>query len=204
MPVSRDESQRRTRERLIAAARDVVGRLGYGGSSIGAIAEAAGFTKGAFFSNFDSKDALLLEVMRLHHEAELEGLEALLGSTDRGEPLDQAIASYVNTLAADTGWVLLSTELALQAARDPAFAARYTPMRQAFAKALGALLATMYAADGLAMNATPEDLGSLMLSVVQGISLTVATGTNRPSAGELVAAVSNGLKALAPRPGKKA
>ena len=68
---SREESQRQTRERLLDTALQVVACKGYDGSSIGGIVEAAGFTKGAFFSNFDSKDALLLEIMQRHYDAEL-------------------------------------------------------------------------------------------------------------------------------------
>ncbi|MFZ2624445.1 MAG: helix-turn-helix domain-containing protein [Propionibacterium sp.] len=52
----------RTREELVAAARRVFAAKGYEGASVGDIAAEAGFTKGALYANFGSKQALFLEV----------------------------------------------------------------------------------------------------------------------------------------------
>ncbi|TFH53185.1 TetR/AcrR family transcriptional regulator [Actinomyces viscosus] len=52
-----------TRARILAAAREVFAAKGYEGASVSDIASAAGFTKGAFYSSFSSKEALFLEVV---------------------------------------------------------------------------------------------------------------------------------------------
>ena len=53
--LTREQSQAITRERILSAAGDVVARDGYDGASVDRIAEAAGYSKGAFYSNFSSK-----------------------------------------------------------------------------------------------------------------------------------------------------
>lgn len=62
MEMSKKRSQ--TQERLIEAALEVFAKTGVAGASVEQICEAAGFTRGAFYSNFDSKDALLLAAYR--------------------------------------------------------------------------------------------------------------------------------------------
>jgi AcrR family transcriptional regulator len=57
-----------TREKLFEAAAQVFEEQGIGGASIEAIAAAAGFTRGAFYSNFDSKDELIIAMLEDHVE----------------------------------------------------------------------------------------------------------------------------------------
>ena len=57
-----------TCEKLFEAAARVFEDQGIGGASIEAIAAAAGFTRGAFYSNFDSKDELIIAMLEEHVE----------------------------------------------------------------------------------------------------------------------------------------
>src|SRR6516225_7230405 len=59
---TRDE----TRDKLFEAAARVFEEQGIGGASIEAIAAAAGFTRGAFYSNFASKDELIIAMLEDH------------------------------------------------------------------------------------------------------------------------------------------
>ena len=62
---SRDEKKAATREKLLEAAAALVGKQGALATSLDAIAEYAGLTKGAVYSNFDSKEDLLFELAGL-------------------------------------------------------------------------------------------------------------------------------------------
>src|SRR5271156_5527895 len=86
--LTRGESHQRTRELLIQAASQAFANQGYGGASVGDIAEAAGFSKGAFYSNFASKEAILLELLRRHKMQDINELRALIDiSADAGSIL---------------------------------------------------------------------------------------------------------------------
>jgi len=61
--LSRREKQAETRQRLLAAGERVFLRRGLQGSSVEEIAQEAGFTRGAFYSNFKSKDELFVELL---------------------------------------------------------------------------------------------------------------------------------------------
>lgn len=60
----------RTRADLLAAARRVFAAKGYEGAAVGDIAAEAGYTKGALYSNFESKEAIFLEIARQLTEQE--------------------------------------------------------------------------------------------------------------------------------------
>jgi AcrR family transcriptional regulator len=57
-----------TCEKLFEAAARVFEEQGIGGASIEGIAAAAGFTRGAFYSNFKSKDELIIAMLEDHVE----------------------------------------------------------------------------------------------------------------------------------------
>ena len=67
-----------TCEKLFEAAARVFEEQGIGGASIEAIALAAGFTRGAFYSNFASKDELIIAMIENHVEQSIERMHELL------------------------------------------------------------------------------------------------------------------------------
>ena len=67
-----------TREKLFEAAARVFEEQGIGGASIEAIAAAAGFTRGAFYSNFKSKDELIIAMLEDHVEQSIWRIRDLL------------------------------------------------------------------------------------------------------------------------------
>jgi AcrR family transcriptional regulator len=71
---TRDE----TRERLFQAAAQVFEERGIGAASIDAIAAAAGFTRGAFYSNFASKDELIVAMLEDHADRSVQHFRDLL------------------------------------------------------------------------------------------------------------------------------
>jgi AcrR family transcriptional regulator len=67
-----------TREKLFEAAARVFEEQGIGSASVEAIAAAAGFTRGAFYSNFKSKDELIIAMLEDHVEQAIRRSHELL------------------------------------------------------------------------------------------------------------------------------
>src|SRR5258708_11144038 len=74
--LNREESQARTRNLLIEAARDEIVKKGFAQASVRDIADAAGVSQGAFYSNFSDKEAILLELVQRHQSEERAQIEA--------------------------------------------------------------------------------------------------------------------------------
>jgi AcrR family transcriptional regulator len=78
-----------TREKLYEAAARIFEEQGIGGASIEAIAAAAGFTRGAFYSNFRSKDELIIAMLEDHVEQSIRrNLDLLAQHSNLAEFLD--------------------------------------------------------------------------------------------------------------------
>ena len=86
--LSRKEKQAQTRACLMHSAATVFARRGLQQASIEEVAEDAGFTKGAFYANFKSKEELFLAMLDERFGKRLEEIERVLES---GAPVeDQA------------------------------------------------------------------------------------------------------------------
>lgn len=120
-----------TRDRLIEAALEVFAEKGVVGASVEEISETAGFTRGAFYSNFESKDDLCLAVLEHFSTgglaatrgaiASLEGLE----TPSLDDLVRHAITVFLETQREDRVSILTSAELRLYAAREVSFAEHY-------------------------------------------------------------------------------
>jgi AcrR family transcriptional regulator len=120
--LTRKESQARTRELLLDAAKRLFADQGLEGASIDDIAQEAGFTKGAFYANFDTKDALYLELLDEYFGDRLEEVEDALGH--EGAPEDQARRAglvFASHIGAESEWRRLYIEFCTHALRDERF-----------------------------------------------------------------------------------
>ncbi|MGW5700933.1 TetR/AcrR family transcriptional regulator [Amycolatopsis japonica] len=118
--LTREESREQTRQRLLAAAAELFSERGVNGTSVEQIAERAGFTRGAFYGNFDGKHELVVELLRRRTQREAEEVAALRdGVGSFAEMMDRLRAWNVERAEHLAGWLTLHTELALYALRNP-------------------------------------------------------------------------------------
>jgi AcrR family transcriptional regulator len=126
----------------MAAAGRIFSSHGLQQASIDDVAEEAGFTKGAFYANFRSKEELFLAMLDERFAARLEQIERVL-ETDDGlaDQTRRAGDDFVAAMRADPEWERLFFEFAAYAARNPEFreelVTRYRSLRDAIAGALG-------------------------------------------------------------------
>ena len=139
--LTRAQSRQRTREALVSAAMGVFARSGYAGASVDAIAAQAGYTVGALYANFGTKQELFLAVFERHCAEELAALRELTATTDSVAQLLAAVtARFADLDEAHREWWQLWAELWLFAQRNPHAAQRLATVqdetRQVIAEAL--------------------------------------------------------------------
>ncbi len=118
----RSPKAERTRADLLAAARRVFAEKGYEGASVGDVAAAAGYTKGAVYANFGSKEELFLELAR-----ELTADDAALKDSEQTPDLRTAFG-LDSPAETQTSQTLLALELYLYALRHPEARADLAPL----------------------------------------------------------------------------
>ena len=174
--LTRSESQARTRDLLVATARTMFLRDGYSATSLEKVAEEAGFSKGAVYSNFDGKDALCLAVLdTLHHDV----AEAVLGSFSGGRTLDAALETFdlwAEARLGDPDWSALEAEFAARSRRDPELRTALEERNVRIRTMIAGALRTTCDRHGLTLPMDEDDLASALLSL--GIGLGVQRALN--------------------------
>lgn len=170
--LTREESQHQTRERLIETARQLFIAGGYGGTSIRDIASEAGYSQGAFYSNFASKEDLLLQLLQRHMETEAAQLTRLT-QNDGGSPeqLFAALEAWSATLNLEVDWCMLSIELQLHAQRSPAFAVEYQRVWDNHQAKIGGVIASLFQQVGKTPPAEPHELAAAFMAMAHGLAL---------------------------------
>ena len=126
--LSRQESQLQTRERLLEAAASVFSQRGFYEASVDEVAEEAGFSKGAVYSNFASKEELFLVLLDRHLEAEFKKIASQFTQKENAQETEAETVETSGSFAAELEetriWNMLSFRV---------FALRHTSPRNSAA-----------------------------------------------------------------------
>ncbi|MFJ7017480.1 TetR/AcrR family transcriptional regulator [Streptomyces sp. NPDC101117] len=113
----------RTRANLLDAAFAVFAAKGFGRVSIEEVCEAAGYSRGAFYSNFGSLDELFFALYRQRADQIADQVAGALAVDGPGLDVPAAVDRVTDVLLLDRDWLLVKTDFLVHAARDPAVAA---------------------------------------------------------------------------------
>jgi AcrR family transcriptional regulator len=159
-----------TRLRLLTAAADVFAERGFHGASVEDICERAEFTRGAFYSNFASRDELVLELYA-QHATRLQLAIAELAAEpglDLDDLLDGVIRIWTGEPEERRRWHLLISEFALHALRDPGARTAYAELQRSLRGDLVALVDQIVETHGLAPTVPTRDIVRMVTIVLQG------------------------------------
>lgn len=170
--LTREESRQQTRTRLLEAAVQVFSRRGYQAATVDEIAEAAGYSKGAVYSNFSSKEELFLELLDQRFALERANWPGIAAVIDPArEPVQEDDDGYIAAIRADRDWVILLMEFMLYALRDEKVWGLVQPRIRALQQDMQATLADLYAARQLQPELPVEMLPHAIISLGVGLSL---------------------------------
>lgn len=169
--LTREESRQQTRARLLDAAADVFNRLGYHGTSLESVAEAAGFTKGAVYSNFATKAELFVALLDRYTQERLAAQDAALRDGSIEQLADGAGALIRHEAAEARDWDLLQIEFWLAAMRDPAIRRLLVEGNERLYRESGERIAAKLAAADLTPPFTGLELARVLSALGSGLLL---------------------------------
>jgi AcrR family transcriptional regulator len=194
--LTRAESQERTRRLLVEAATQLFLRDGFRATSLEAIGEEAGFSRGAVYSNFAGKTEIGVVVVDALYERATRDASAAVSRAIGGGPRawTAALATSLQTSVGDPDWARLEIELAASADRDTlraAVATRYATLRRACRE----MLISTYAAANLPPPADPDLVSLAVASLVLGLGVQRAYDPDIPAeaVGQLLHLLVSGL-----------
>ncbi len=169
MPKGVTKRRPRTRAALLQAALQTFAEQGFHAASIEQICERAGYTRGAFYSNFSSKDELFLALFDEHSERIVTRITELVDSIAAADLTLQRLVDVLSDIEpAERDWYLVTTEFTLHAIRDPQAAwvlARHDArLRAEIARCLTEHLGRA----GRVLTVDPDELARLLIAIREG------------------------------------
>jgi len=161
-----------TRQKLLDAAAEVFAEVGLDAASVEAICERAGFTRGAFYSNFETKEELFLDLARrVAHErvaavqervAELEKEGSLNVSPDSALEIVQRVLDVPGD---DRLGILLLNEIRIHALRDAQLATSYLAWDDELHRSVTQIVSDIERAKGLSLRVPAAEAARIMLTI---------------------------------------
>ena len=174
--LTRAEAKARTRQRLLDSAARVFAEKGFGGATLEEIAESAGYSTGAMYANFGSKEQLFLEVVAAHRSQaaarRVEQVtqifdEALASGTD---PFDALTGMFAKAADRDRELAPLQAEFWLYAVRNPAARKVIADSLSGQVAELEPVVARALQRFGAPPDAAPREVTVILLALFQGLA----------------------------------
>jgi AcrR family transcriptional regulator len=190
-------SREHTREKLIDAAFEVFAEAGLNAASVEQITERAGFTRGAFYSNCDSKVELFFAIADDKYTRAAAGLQSgvdtiLAEALPAGHPitadaLETIVTGVLGLTVVDSKLALFESEFEALALRDPEIAVRYAGHTRAVIAGVARLLEAALSRIGVRFRLPAEQATRLLITAYTAAMKThlLAGGGDHPSAADL-------------------
>jgi AcrR family transcriptional regulator len=152
-----------TRNLLLRAAEQVFARVGYEKAQVEEIAEAAGFSKGALYAHFKSKEDLFLALYESKTASYLTNLRRALDSAPTRAGRIAAFRSFYIDLSREKDWALITLEMKLHVRRYPKVRVRLRQIDEHVGDGIDGTLTQLF---GNSVRAAGEALGGIFSALV--------------------------------------
>jgi AcrR family transcriptional regulator len=170
--LTREESQAQTRERLLDAALKLFTKVGIDAASLEEVAETAGYSRGAFYSNFASKDELICELVRREMQRGHEQINAIFAQDlPPVERLSVIRAIYLE-MGSDVDDCMFWMGIRLYAIRNPKVRPKIAELLRAHYSAVARHIHQMFEELGKEPPTPPELLAYGLFAQAQGLALS--------------------------------
>jgi AcrR family transcriptional regulator len=165
--MTRAESQAQTRAQLVTTAKRLFFQDGYHPTSLEKVADAAGYSKGAVYSNFRNKDELCTAVLDQIRAERLHEVLEIIARPDTPSRIE-ALRAWAERVIGDPGWTSLEVEFAVHARRDEKLRA---DLAAGLDNILQMLSAGVESADNPDLKMSGQEAATTMLALGAGLGL---------------------------------
>lgn len=174
--LTREQNRERTRELLIETARRLFLERGFQATSLDAVAEAAGFSKGAVYSNFSGKGDLCLAVLDDSRKREFGALLDALAAAGDFDRRMAALEQWSERSLGAEGWTVLGAEAIAAANTDADLRLRLARRDAAFRQLLADGLRRLVEEESVELAVPADEAAAILLSAGIGIGLQRSVG----------------------------
>jgi AcrR family transcriptional regulator len=171
--LTREDSRDQTTQRLLDAAQRLIAKKGLSAASVEDIAEAAGYTRGAFYSNFSSKGDLFIELLRRDHEKATNEFTALRSDDLSLDHIQARTRDLYSQLYRDNESFMNWTEARMLAARDAKFRTKLNTLLAEKRCQIAEFIEYFHHRAGVTPQVPPEAMAMGFMSLIEGVKLAM-------------------------------
>lgn len=170
-------SRENTRARLLEAAAQVFAEVGLDGASVEAVCERAGFTRGAFYSNFESKDELFLMLAASVSEVRVRGVRTRVeeltaeGALVEGCDPIELVQQIMELGGDDRLGVMLLSEIRIRALRDAKFGEAYLAQESEMVASIAQIIDDIVSVSALKLRLPAETAARMLMILWEGMTV---------------------------------
>ena len=171
--LTREESRAQTCECLLEAARELFTKVGLDAASLEEVAETAGYSRGAFYSNFASKDELIVAVLEREIQGANQSLNAVFAWDLPPKERLAVIRSIYISMSGDPNGCVFWMGIRLYAVRNPDVRPKIAELFRSHYAEVAKHVGRMYEELGTEPPAPPEVLTISLIAQAQGLALSL-------------------------------
>jgi AcrR family transcriptional regulator len=198
--MSREDSRELTTQRLLDAGEKLFSKKGLDATSVEDIAAAAGYSRGAFYSNFSSKDDLFIELLRREHQRTTDEFDAVHDDSLTVEQMQARTLQLYSQLWRDNDCFMMWTEARMLAARDTRFRAKLNALMAEKRDRIAGFIGYFYGRLGVTPPEPPEIMAMGFMSLAEGVRLSMLsspTDMTQPVAESLLSLFAGAIMQVA-------
>lgn len=169
--LTRAEKRERTYEELLLAAEKLFVERGFHATSVDEIAFEAGYTKGAVYSNFESKEDLFFAVYERRADRGLAEVEQILRENGPAAGLELLASDAAQRRGREDGWLAVYFEFWAHVVRRPELRQRFAKIHGRVAEPMTAAVERLAEERGIVMPVDARSFNVAMIAMVSGLSL---------------------------------
>jgi TetR/AcrR family transcriptional regulator, transcriptional repressor of aconitase len=170
--LTREESRAQTRATLMAVGRKHFIHYGLGGAVAEKIAEDAGYSRGALYSNFDGKEELFLAVIREEQDRRTEAFHSMFKEEPSAKERLRKMREAIADLVTDPDWIVLRAEFEAGALRNERIRQTFVEVHRKQVRDGGNLIRNLAQSSDIHLGLKPNEFIMIILNLTHGLAVT--------------------------------
>ncbi len=169
--LTREDSRDITRQSLFDAAQKLIAKKGLAATSVEDITAAAGYSRGAFYSNFGGKSDLFIELLRRDHAEATAELTALASDDLPLDQIQSRVRELYSGLYRDNECFMNWTEARMLGVRDASFRAKLSALMSEKREHIAKFIEYFHRRAGVEPPLEPTAIAMGFMSLIEGVKL---------------------------------
>jgi AcrR family transcriptional regulator len=170
--LTREESRAQTRATLMSVGRQHFIRYGLGGAVAKKIAEDAGYSRGALYSNFDGKEELFLAVIREEQEHRMQAFHSMFKEEPSAKKRLRKMRNTIADVVTDPDWMVLRAEFEAGAVRNERIRQIFVEVHRQQVRNAGNLIRNFGRSSEIRLEVKPNEFIMVIFNLTHGLAVT--------------------------------